>query len=131
MAKIHGRSGRLYVDLAGGAAASPVTNLTKWTFDAATDKVEGTSMGDANKNYLAGLPDAKGTFNGFYDDASPQTYTAASDGLARKFYLYPNTATAQYWFGTALFDFSATGGVSEAVAISGSWAAATAVAKVG
>ncbi len=131
MARIHGRSGRLYVDLAGGGAASPVAFLTKWTADFNTDKAEATAMGDNNKVYNSGLPDAKGTVNGWYDDATPQLYTASQDGVARKFYLYPNTATAQYWHGLGLFDFSVAGGFSENVSVSGSWAAASAILKVG
>ena len=123
----------MYVGLASGSvAAEPVTFLTKWTAEFATDKVDVTAMGDSNKTYISGLPDAKGSFNGWYDDATAQVYTAASDGVARRFYLYPNNATTtQYWYGTALFDFSASGGSEEAIAISGNWAAASTVTKIG
>ena len=37
----------------------------------------------------------------------------------------------QYWFGTGLFDFSATGQQDGAIAINGSFAAASAVTKIG
>ena len=132
MARIHGKNGRLYVDLAGGGSASPVAFLSKWTADFVTDKVDVTALGDGNHVYVAGLPDSKGTITGFYDDATTQLYLAAQDGIPRNMYLYPNTTTTtQYWFGTALFDFTVTGGVSEAVAISGAWAAASKITKVG
>lgn len=131
LARIHGRSGRLYVAIASGGTAEPIAFLSKWTADFTTDKVDVTAMGDGNKTYVAGLPDSKGTFAGWYDDATAQLYTAASDGIARKFYLYPSNAlVTQYWFGTGLFDFSVSGGSDEAVAVSGSWAAASNVAKV-
>ena len=86
-----------------------------------------TSLGDANKTYISGLPDAKGTFTGFLDDVAVQLYAAASDGQPRAFCLYarvPGTLPGVYWYGTAIWDLSATGGVSEAVATSGSWTAA-------
>lgn len=129
MARFHGRSGALYVDLAGGGTPAPVVNIAKWTMDRSTDKVEDTALGDSNKVYLSGLPDAKGTFSGFLDDSAQQLYAAASDGVARKFYLYARVPDV-YWYGTALFDMSAAGGVAEAVTISGNWTAAGTVTKV-
>lgn len=132
MGRIHGRSGRLYVGIASGGTAEPIAFLTKWTTEFSTDKVDVTAMGDNNKTYVSGLPDAKGSVNGWYDDATAQLYTAAQDGVARKFYEYPSiTNNGQYIFGTAIFDFSINGGVEEAVAISASWAAASAVTKIG
>ena len=130
MARIHGRKGRLYAAITSGGTAEPIAYLNAWTINFTTDKVDGTAFGDTNKVYLSGLPDAAGTFSGFYDDASDQLYQAAQDGIERKFYLYPsNATTTNYWYGTALFDFSVDGGVSDAVKVSGSWAAASTVAK--
>lgn len=133
MSRIHGRRGRVYIGIASDTAdASPLPFVAKWSIKAATDKQEVTALGDANKVYVAGLPDASGDFSGWYDDATPQTYTAATDGLPRKFYLYPSTAnTGQYWFGTILPDFSVDGDVSGAVAVSASWNAASTIQKVG
>lgn len=132
MARIAGRNGSLYMNLTSGGTAEPVAFLNKYTIDFMTDRFDVTSFGDSNKVYVAGLPDAKGTFAGFYDTATVQMYTAAQDGVARKFYLYPTTAsTSQYWFGTAFFDMSVDGSVDGPVAISGSFSAATAIPKVG
>ena len=132
MSRIHGRKGQLYVGLASDTAvATPVTFLKGWSIDFATDKSDVTCLGDTNKVYVSGLPDASGAFSGFYDDATAQLYTASQDGLARRFYLYPTNAdTGDYWYGTALFDFSASGDVGDAVGISGNWAAASAVTQV-
>jgi hypothetical protein len=122
----------VYLALASGGTAEPVADLTSWSINFSTDKVDVTCFGDGNKVYVAGLPDASGDFAGFYDDATVQTYTAAVDGVARKFYLYPNTLTSgQYWWGTVLPDFSGSGAVSGAVEIKASWNAASAIAKVG
>lgn len=131
MARIHGRRGRLYAGIASDSAtAEPIAFLDKWNIDFTVDKVDVTCLGDTNKVYVSGLPDASGTFGGFYDTATAQLYTASQDGLARKFYLYPDTSDGDYFYGTGLFDFSVTGGVSEAVTISGAWAAASAITKV-
>ena len=133
MARRHGRNGRLYLDISGGGSAASVNFIADWTIDFKTDRVDVTGMGDSNKVYVAGLPDASGSYSGFFDDATAQMYTAAADGLARKFYLYPDITNTPgvYWFGTSFFDMTATGGVEKAVQISGTFSAATTVAKVG
>ena len=133
MSRIHGRNGRVYMGIASDtAAAEPVPYLADWTLNQTTDKIEVTAMGDTTKIYLAGLPDASGTFNGFMDDATAQTYTAASDGLARRFYLYPNLLNPlKYWFGTIFPDYSISGGVGGAVTLSSNWNAASSIFKVG
>lgn len=119
------------MNLDSGGSAEPVAFLTSWTIRAATDKTDVTAFGDTNKIYVSGLPDASGDFSGFYDDATVQTYTAATDGIARKFYLYPNISTSQYFWGTVLADFEANGSVSGAVELKASWNAASTITKVG
>lgn len=132
MARIAGRNGRLYVNITSGGTAEPIAYLNNWSLSFATDNIEVTAFGDTNKTYVSGLPDVSGSFAGFYDDATAQTYTAAVDGVARKFYLYPdNSSTGKYWWGTAFFDFAVSADVGGAVQVSGDFAAASAVAKVG
>jgi hypothetical protein len=132
VARISGRRGVIYMDIAGGGAASALPFFAKWSIKFGTDKTDVTAMSDLNKIYVSGLPDASGDFSGFYDDATAQTYTAATDGVARAFYLYPSTAKAtQYFFGTVLVDFSVNGDVGGAVEVSASWNAASTIAKVG
>lgn len=132
MGRIHGRRGRVYMGIADDTvAAEPIAFLNSWSLNFATEKAEVTAFGDNNKVYVAGLPDASGEFSGFYDDATEQTYTAAVDGLPRKFYLYPsNSDTAEYFFGTILPDMSVNGSVSDSVQISASWNAASQISKV-
>jgi hypothetical protein len=109
-----------------------VAFFAKWSLKAASDRYEVTALGDANKVYVAGLPDASGDFSGFYDDATVQTYTAATDGVARKMYIYPSILTAsQYWYGTALPDFNVSSAVGGAAEITASWNAASAWTKIG
>lgn len=132
MARIHGRSGRLYAGISSAGTAEAIAFLNNWSLGNSVDFIEVTAFGDTNKTYVSGLPDNQGDFSGFYDTATAQLYTAATDGIARKFYLYPdNSNTGQYWFGTALFDFSISGGVDKAVEVSGNWRAASQISKVG
>lgn len=132
MARLHGRNGIIYVNLASGGTAEPVAYLNAWSIKFATDTDEVTAFNDTNKTYVAGLPDCQGDFAGFYDDASVQTYTAAADGIARKMYIYPSTLkTTQYFYGNAIVDFSADAKVSGAVTISASWKAAGNIVKQG
>jgi hypothetical protein len=133
MSRIAGRRGRIYMGIASDtASAEPLPFFASWSMSFATNKIDVTAMGDSNMVYVSGLPDASGEFSGFYDDATGQTYAAAIDGLARKFYLYPNTSTAtQYFFGTILPDFTVNAQVDGAVEVSASWNAATTIAKVG
>ena len=121
------------MNLTSGGVAEPVAFIKSFSFNAATDKQDVTAFGDSNKVYVAGLPDASGDFAFWYDDATVQTYTAAVDGVARKFYLYPDfvTTPGQYWFGTFLPDFNVTAAIDGAVEGTGSWNAASVVAKVG
>lgn len=132
MARISGRNGRLYVAITSGGTPEPIAFLTKFSAKFATDKIEQTAFGDANKVYTAGLPDASGDYSGWYDDSTAQLLTAAQDGVARAFYFYPSTSSnTKYWYGTGLFDFGIDASFDAGVAISGSWAAASTVTKVG
>ena len=129
--RIHGRNGIAYVSNLNGGAASPVAYLSDWTVNMTVDKVDVTAMGDLQKTYVAGLPDAQGDFSGWYDDATSQTYISARDGLSRNFYLYPNSTgdPNDYFFGTIFPDFSVAGGVAAAVSIKSTWNAASVIQR--
>lgn len=126
MARIAGRNARVYIDITGSGSAEPVPFIKSFTVSASVDRYDVTAFGDSNKTSVQGLPDAKGNFSGFYDDTTAQMYTAASDGVARKSYFYPNISTpTDYWFTTAFWDFDSEFPVDGAATISGSWAAST------
>jgi hypothetical protein len=127
----HGRNAQVYIGVTNGAAASPCAFQASWSINMVTDKQDVTAFGDSNKTYVAGLPDSSGDFSGFMDDATSQTYIAAVDGLARNFYLYPDTANDPnvYWFGTILPDFSADGAIGGPVNFKASWNAASKVQR--
>jgi hypothetical protein len=126
VSRIHGKRGRVYLGIASGGTAEPVPYLARWEINQSNDKAEVTSFGDRQKTYVAGMADASGSFSGFLDDATAQTYTAAIDGLARKFYLYPDlSSNTKYWYGEVLPDFTSGGGVDGAVTLSSNWSAAS------
>ena len=131
--RIAGRNARFYVAVTSGGVAEPIPFLKSWSFKATTDRYDGTAFGDGNKTYVSGLPDAQGDVKGFYDTATAQFYTAASDGVARKVYAYPDIVSVpgQYWFGTAFLDFNSEFPVDGIATMDGSWAAASTFAKVG
>ena len=134
MARIAGKGGQIYVGLATStSAAQPVAFMKTFDFSAVVTSFECTAFGDLNKTYVVGLPDAQVKFDGFYDDATVQTYTAAQDGLARRCYLYPNAVNTpgQYWYGTGFFDFDVNVDVGGVVSVSGTMVPATAFTKVG
>lgn len=131
MARRHGRNAQVYVGVTSGAAATPCAFQASWSINMVTDKQDVTAFGDGNKVYVAGLPDSSGDFTGFMDDATSQTYIAATDGLARNFYLYPDATNSPnvYWFGTILPDFSADGAIGSSVNVKASWNAASKVQR--
>lgn len=132
MPRLAGDNGRVYLGIANAAAtAEPLPFVAKYSISWKTDKYDVTAMGDGQKTYVGGLRDASGSFNGWYDDSTNQTYTAAQDGQPRKMYLYPNQAdTSKYFFGLVLPDMSVDGGVGGGIAMSSDWAAYSTMGKV-
>ncbi len=132
MARLAGRNARVYLALTSGGTAEPLAFQAEWSINFTTPKIDVTAFGDSNKVTVSGLPEATGAFSGFYDDATTQSYTAAVDGVARAFYLYPSTsATTKYWFGTINPDASFGAAVAGATTITSNWEAASQIQKIG
>ena len=127
MARIAGRRGRVYLGATNGAAASPLTAVATWSVDQTQSSIEVTAMGDTTKQYVADLPDASGSWDGFYSDSVTDVITAASDGLSRKWYLYQDLSTStRYWYGEVVIEsLSQGGGVGESVTQNVTWKAAS------
>lgn len=123
MAKYHGRKGVVYISTSASGNASSI-QLTEWSLNMATDKVEVTSFGDGNKTYVQGLKDLQGSLSGFWDSADTKMFDAANSTDGIKMYLYPSSdASGLYFYGPAWLDASISVGVSAAVAITGSFVA--------
>lgn len=132
MARHAGRFGRLYVELSPPGSAEPIAFLNKWTADFKTNRTNVEAFEDNNMVYVAGLPDSQFTFAGHWGDTSHTAlYTAAQDGTARKFYLYPDRQNNPnfYWYGTGLFDYHIEGDVAGEVPISGTFVAASTISQ--
>ena len=129
MARISGRNMAVYLSVDGVVAATPLPFMAEYDISSSADQIEVTAGGDQNKTYVPGLPDFSGSISGFYDSALTSTtdalYKASRDGVARGFYLYPDsTDTTRAFYGTAYFDFSIKSGVGSATTVSSKISAA-------
>jgi hypothetical protein len=124
MAPYAGRKGVVYLSTTAAGVATNVIKLNTWTLDQSTDKIEVTAFGDANKTYVQGLKDIKGTIGGFFDDLETKPWSGADSATGVNMYLYPSADNpTTYWYGPAWLDCSINVPVSGAVGISGSFAA--------
>lgn len=131
MPAAHGRSAVLYLSATNGGTAVRVSQLNNFSLNFATDKVEVSAFGDTNKTYVAGLPDASGSFAGFWDNAATSTFlSAARDGQSRRMYLYPDGNSARYWYGEILIDAGFSGSTTSAVGVTANFSAASAITPV-
>lgn len=90
----------------------------------ATDKVETTSFGDANKTYVQGLKDISGQIAGHWEDTQDTLFDASESTDGCKLYLYPSSdAPTIYFYGPAWLDVSIEVGVSAAVTYSANFVA--------
>lgn len=130
MSRFHGRRGCIYLAVHNGDQPSLLTQMASWSIVFAHDTFDATTLADTQKVWGAGLPDASGSFTGFLDDSTSQTYIAATDGLPRGMYLYPSSLnTGTYFSGNVLPDLAATGGENAPVTIAVTWVSATAVTE--
>jgi hypothetical protein len=122
--RIHGRSGVAYLSRLSGDPASPVAFLSDWTVEFTRTVSDVTSITDTQVIYAASVTGVTGSFTGFYDTATVQTYAAAVDGLPRNLFLYPVTADrAQFFTGPVLPDYALGAGVTSAAALTVTWSA--------
>ena len=126
--KLHGKGGAIYIGGAKGVGVRVAAKM-EWTLNRSRDYVEATSFGDANKTYLAGLPDVSGTFRGFLDTSGDLLLDAATSD-AQDLYLYATdgtlagSATVLVAHGPALIDAQVTVSNTDAARISGNFRAA-------
>lgn len=132
MARSAGRNSQIYVSITSGGSASPLLHAATWSLNLNVDQIEVTAFGDTSKTYVAGLADGTLDFSGFLSDtAGTSLVTAAIDGVARKFYLYPFNTTSTYFFGTGFFGTTVETDVAGAVSMTGTAMMATPVTPIG
>jgi len=133
----HGKEGIVALKMATGDAYVAIGNISEWTLNMATDKVETTALGDANKRYVVGLKDLSGSFTAFWDRLTDTIFDAADSATGCYLAFYPSATAAQGWEGPAWLDASIKGGVTSAVTIdatfvaNGAWTRASPVAATG
>lgn len=129
MARIHGKNGQVLIDTTPASPVSPVAlaDISGFTLDLGTDRVEVTCLGDTNKQRVTGLPDFSGTLKGFWNSSSsPGFFAVVLSGVAAWLRLVPNRLESTYYFeGLANIDGSIDVDVNGAVTISGKWDAAS------
>jgi hypothetical protein len=135
MPRIHGKSGKVLMDL-GGSPGSPVggapyapvevADISGFTLNMSTDRVEVTAFGDTNKQRVAGLPDFSGDISGFWNSASgPAFFGVVLGGQPVFLRLMPNRNEPTYYFeGLANLDGTLEVPVNGAATITGTWDAA-------
>jgi len=134
----HGKEGIVALKMNAGDPYVAIGNVSDWTLNMAKDKVETTSLGDANKRYVMGLKDLSGSFTAFWDRLSDVLFDASDTDAGCFLAIYPAGAgSAQGWEGPAHLDASIKGGVTSAVTIdatfvaNGAWSRSSMVAATG
>ncbi len=121
--KLHGRHGEIQI-----GASSPemvIGSLNAWTIAGDRDLVDVTSFGDENKNFLAGLKNASGTFAGFFDtDYIRALLDAADSATGTRFKITMSTDQPGFYVtGPCWLSVSMDGAVNDAVKISATFSA--------
>jgi len=119
----HGKEGIVALKMNSGDPYVAIGNVSDWALSMATDKVETTALGDANKRYVVGYKDTTGTFTAFFDKLTDVIFDAADSPNGCYLAIYPSALSAQCWEGPAWLDASIKGGVSSAVTIDASFSA--------
>jgi hypothetical protein len=119
--RIAGRNFAIYAAIASGGTPEPVFFLKTYNGDFSSDQYEVTAAGDTAKSFVLGLPNAKIAYTGYWSNDGRDFYQAAADGLARKFYAYPDRVNSPttYIYGQAFFTFNLAGDVAGSTTMQG------------
>jgi len=126
--KLHGKNGAIYLGGAKGSGGVKVATKSAWTLQRNRDYVDATVFGEANKTYLAGLPNVQGTFAGILDVSGDLMLNSATSD-SQQLYLYaddnPFTTTTLVLVahGPALIDATVDASNTDAVRITGEFRA--------
>jgi len=127
--KLHGKNGAIYFNGPKEGTSWPqtnkVANKVEWTLNLNRDYVDATVFGSTNKEYLVGLKDIQGTFNGLLDVSGDLVLNATSTDTIQ-IYLYGddrNDSTTLIAHGPGLCDASVTASNTDAIRITGNFRA--------
>lgn len=124
--RLHGKSGLVQMDAAGGSSLVTLADMNGWTLNATKDKQDATAFGDTNKVKVVGLPDYSGNLNARYArDSTPTLFSALLGATAVTLRLIPDSNQLAYYYqGLAYIDGSINVSHDGVVNFSGSWDAA-------
>ncbi len=121
--KLHGKNGAIYVNGPKGSGTK-VAVKSQWDLNLARDYVEVTTFGDTNKEYVAGLKDISGTFNGLLDTSGDLMVNNTSvDDVPLYLYADDGVTPVLIASGPALIDSSITTSNTDAIRVSGNFRA--------
>lgn len=123
--RMHGKNGAIYINGPKGVGTK-IGAKTEWTLNLNRDFVDATAFGDRNKQYLVGLKDISGTYQGFLD-MSGDIGVNAADLDAVPIYLYADDRTGDEFlvaYGDGFLDASITASNTDALKSSGNFRAA-------
>jgi hypothetical protein len=127
-ARLHGKNGQIQMDPAGGSALVILGDLSAWSLDMGTDRVEVTGFGDTNKRRVSGLPDYSGALGGWWNavaSSSPAYFAAVLAGIPVTLRLVPNKLDPTAYFqGLSNIDGSVDVSATGAISTKGKWDAA-------
>jgi len=135
--RLHGKGGAIYI---GGTFASKTAIPTssnrlsfksEWTLNRSRDYVDATAFGDANKVWLAGLPDVSGTFRGLLDVGGDLLLSASTSDAQQLFLMASDgtlagTTAIMVAHGPGLLDAQVSVSNADAARISGNFRASDA-----
>lgn len=123
--RLHGKNGRIQMDPAGGSSLVTLADLTSWTLDMSTDRVDVTAFEDTNKRRVAGLPDFSGDLGGWWNavaTSSPYFFAAVLAGTPVTLRLIPNKLDPTTYFqGLANVDGGVSVSSTGAISTKGKW----------
>ena len=121
----HGSRGQMKMDPAGTIPGTPVLvgDISAWTADFTRDTVDVTAFGDSTKQWVLGLPNSQGTFEGWWNsDSFPDLWDVITGTTPVTLNLVPSTDEPTFFLeGLAYLDGSINCPSSGAVSISGKW----------
>lgn len=126
--KLHGKNGAIYLGGAKGSGGIKVATKSSWNLQRNRDYVDATVFGEANKTYLAGLPNVQGSFSGILDVSGDLLLNAATSD-SQTMYLYADddpfstTSAVLVAHGPALIDANVDASNTDAVRITGEFRA--------
>lgn len=127
--RLHGKTGRVQMDPAGGSTLVTVGDLNTWSLDMSTQRVEVAAFGDTNIRRVAGLPDFSGDLGGWWNavaSSSPLYFAAVLAGTPVTLKLIPNTNDPTTYFqGLANVDGGVSVSATGAISMKGKWDAAS------